>query len=90
MASRRAVYKPKYLADKLHRIRIMLGEPTYDGMIELLNVPEAKLHKNAIYYFEAGHRNPPLNVLLRYAELSKISVNDLIDDRVSPDSLFRS
>jgi hypothetical protein len=83
-------YRPKLLADKLRKIRIKLGEPTYDDMIVLLDVPETGLKKNAIHYYENGKKNPPLNVLLRYSELSKISVNDLIDDRVSADSLFRS
>jgi len=83
-------YRPKLLADKLHKIRIKLGEPPYDDMIVLLDVPETGLKKNAIHYYENGKKNPPLNVLLRYSELSTISVNDLIDDRVSADSLFRS
>ena len=83
-------YKPKFLPDKLRRIRMALGDLNYDQMIEKLNIPDGRLKKNFILYYENGRNNPPLNVLLRYSELSKISVNDLIDDRVSADSLFRS
>lgn len=83
-------YKPKFLPDKLRRIRMALGDLNYDQMIERLDIPDSRLKKNFILYYETGRNNPPLNVLLRYSELSKISVNDLIDDRVSADSLFRS
>lgn len=81
-------YKPKFLPDKLRRIRMALGDLNYDQMIERLDIPDSRLKKNFILYYESGRNNPPLNVLLRYSELSKISVNDLIDDRISADSLF--
>lgn len=81
MGSKRA-FRPKFLPEKLRKIRQMLRADTYAEMIRLLSVPEEHLQLNAILYYETGRRLPPLNVLLRYSELSGISVNDLIDDRV--------
>jgi transcriptional regulator with XRE-family HTH domain len=36
----------------------------------------------AISQYESGKREPPLPVLLRYAELANVYVDALIDDRV--------
>ena len=78
----RPPYLPKRLPDKLRRIREILGVPTYEDMLRLLDLPNDRLQRNAIYYYETGKRVPGLDVLLRYSELSGVSVNDLIDDRV--------
>lgn len=83
-------YRPELLGLKLNKIRVQLGELSYDEMIERLDLPEIPLRKNSIFYYESGDRIPPLKVLLNYSKLTGISVNDLIDDEVSVDSLFPS
>jgi hypothetical protein len=84
-------YHPKLLGEKLGKIRVqMFGNISYEAMIERLDVSDIPLRKNAILYYESGERLPALKVLLHYSKLSGISVNDLIDDDVSVDSLFRS
>ena len=83
-------FRPKFLPEKLRKIRQILGADTYAEMIRLLNVPEEHLQLNAILYYETGRRLPPLNVLLRYSELSGISINDLVDDRVELSDFVRA
>lgn len=73
---------PKLLPAKLKAIREKLGAETYEDMLRVLNVPHTRLQRNAIHYYETGKRVPGLDVLLRYSELSGITINDLVDDRV--------
>lgn len=75
----KALYRPKLLPAKLKAIRAKLGAQTYDDMIILLELP---LRTNSILRFENGERVPGLNVLLRYSELSGLTINQLVDDRV--------
>lgn len=74
---------PERLGGKLKKIRQRLGASSYSETVVRLNMPEAKLYRASILEYEANKRTPPLLVLLRYSELSGISVNDLIDDRVN-------
>jgi transcriptional regulator with XRE-family HTH domain len=43
---------------------------------------EVRADYTAISQYESGKREPPLPVLLRYAELANVYVDALIDDRV--------
>lgn len=73
---------PKHLGKKLKKIREDLGIESFPEMIARLAIPEANLHRASISEYEANKRTPPLLVLLRYSELSGISMNDLVDDKV--------
>lgn len=73
-------YRPKLLPEKLRRIREILGARTYDDMVILLDLP--RLRKNSILRFENGERVPGLDVLIRYSELSGLTINELVDDRI--------
>ena len=76
---RRAVQKPKRLAEKLLAVRKSLG----------LSQPQmAKLLDGIDYYhrlseFENGRRAPNLLVLLAYARAANVPLESLIDDNVS-------
>lgn len=80
---RQPKHSPKNLGKKLEQVRNNLGITSYSEMIQRLNIPEINLYRASIHEYESNKRTPPLLVLLRYSELSGISINDLVDDRVS-------
>lgn len=73
--------KPKHLAKKLKTIRERL-ELTEDQLIEKLDCSSIRLYRSSISRFESGLREPPLQVLLRYARLIGVSTDVLIDDEM--------
>jgi transcriptional regulator with XRE-family HTH domain len=73
-------YVPKYLGTKLAKVREKLGIETYEEMIARLDVKEVKLHRASIMRFEKGKLEPPSIVLLKYAKLAGITIDDLVDD----------
>lgn len=75
-------HSPKRLAQKLALIRTSLGVKTLEEMITRLNVTEINLYRSTIHEYEQGKRVPPLIVLLRYSELSGVTINEMVDDRV--------
>lgn len=77
---RSAREKPKYLARKLSQIRAALAL-SQSEMLECLGPPKHLL-PTSISRFERGVAEPPLPVLLRYAEVANVIVNVLIDDRL--------
>lgn len=72
--------KPERLAEKLLQIRMALGL-SQDGMLERLGLAE-EYFRSRISAYELGNREPPLPVLLTYAQLAGISTDVLIDDEV--------
>lgn len=70
--------RPKRLAEKLKQIRIQL-RLSQNELLEKIGFSEYIFQGNVSQY-ELGRREPPLPVLLRYAQLAKISVDVLIDD----------
>ena len=76
-ASRR---KPTRLGEKLLRIRTELAL-SQDGMLKALGLAE-DYGRHYISGFERGVREPPLEVLLRYSEISRVWMNTLVDDDV--------
>lgn len=72
-------WKPKKLAGKLTAIRTRLGL-SQNELITAMGL-QRKLRRAEISTFEHGVREPPLPVLLRYAELAGVSTDVLIDDR---------
>lgn len=83
-------HSPQHLGAKLQTIRKSLGVDSYTEMIARLNVPEMNLYRASIHEYESNKRIPPLLVLLRYSEISGISINDLVDDRVSLEDIIHA
>jgi transcriptional regulator with XRE-family HTH domain len=70
--------KPFRLGEKLLKIRNSL-ELSQDQMLERLGLAKW-LYRSAVSGYELGTREPPLPVLLKYAEIAGIWVDVLIDD----------
>jgi transcriptional regulator with XRE-family HTH domain len=71
--------RPQRLAEKLTAIRKALGI-THEDLIKKLDCPEISLYRASISQYESGKIEPPLPVLLRYARISNVYVEVLIDD----------
>jgi transcriptional regulator with XRE-family HTH domain len=76
--ARGARLKPKYLAQKLVRIRTQLGL----SQNELIKRLDVNLTQNRISEYETSKGEPPLPILLQYARLAGISTEVLIDDEL--------
>jgi transcriptional regulator with XRE-family HTH domain len=70
--------KPYRLGEKLLKIRNSLGL-SQDQMLERLGLAKW-LYRSAVSGYELGTREPPLPVLLKYAEIAGVWVDVLIDD----------
>jgi transcriptional regulator with XRE-family HTH domain len=78
--------KPARLAEKLTHIRNALGL-SQDQMIQRLGL-EGQLTREEISKYERGLRVPSLLTLLKYARVTNLVVDDLIDDEVDlPDEI---
>jgi transcriptional regulator with XRE-family HTH domain len=75
---RKARMKPARLAEKLVQIRLTLGfsQPEllrrlgFEGLINYRRISE----------YELGDAEPPLPVLLEYARIARIHMEDIVDD----------
>ncbi len=76
--ARGARLKPDRLSEKLIQIRMSLGL----SQNELIRRLEIDLTQNRISEYETGKGEPPLPVLLRYAEVAGICVDVLINDKL--------
>ena len=72
--------KPKRLGEKILKIRTALGM-SQDGMLIALGLAE-KAGRHYISGFERGEREPPLPVLLKYAQLAGVWIDVLVDDEL--------
>jgi transcriptional regulator with XRE-family HTH domain len=72
--------KPARLAEKLLQIRNALGL-SQPGMLRHLGV-EDMIEYHTISKYELGKNEPPLMILLRYARVAGVYVEDLIDDEL--------
>jgi transcriptional regulator with XRE-family HTH domain len=72
---------PAKLGQKLKAIREHLGL-TQEQMIERLDCPLIPLHTGAITNYEKNVRDPSSIVLLHYARLVKVHIDDLVDDKI--------
>jgi len=70
--------KPSRLSEKLRAVRLALGM----SQTQIWRALEVTADYTAISQYESGKREPPLPVLLRYAELANVYVDVLIDDRL--------
>ena len=71
--------KPQRLSEKLLIVRKRLKM----SQSEMAMALELKVNYSAISNFELGTREPDLIVILRYARLSGVTVEALIDDHVN-------
>ena len=71
--------KQRNLAKKLLRIRRTLGL----SQIKLVNVMEIdNLAYNRISEYESGRREPSLSVLLAYARVAGLHLEEIVDDNI--------
>ena len=75
---RRARMKPARLAEKLFKIRTSLGL-SQSEMLRRLAFEEL-IDYRRISEFELGEAEPPLPVLLQYARVAGVHIEDLVDD----------
>jgi transcriptional regulator with XRE-family HTH domain len=68
------------LPEKLLKIRSSLGL-SQNGMLNRLGLAD-EFGRNYISAFELGAREPPLPVLLRYAQVAGVWMDVLVDDSV--------
>lgn len=73
-------YRPAKLAAKLRRIREALGL-SQARMLELLALP-AEITQTNISRYERGAFDPPLNALLRYADVANVWLDVLVRDEL--------
>lgn len=72
--------KPKRLAEKLLQIRNALGL-SQPQLHKRLGV-EDLIEYNELSKYELGKREPPLKVLLQYARVAGVHMEDLADDEL--------
>jgi transcriptional regulator with XRE-family HTH domain len=72
--------RPKRLAEKLKKIRNSL-KLSQNELIERMGFTGVIFQGN-ISQYELGRREPPLSVLLAYARLAKVHIDDLVDDEL--------
>jgi transcriptional regulator with XRE-family HTH domain len=72
--------RPKHLAKKLLQIRLSLG-CSQGEMVKRLRVQDL-IHYTNISKYELDKNEPPLAILLAYARLVGIPVEQLIDDEL--------
>ena len=79
MGNKNPRYRPKHLPAKLLAIRQKLGL-SQTQMVKRLGL---QMDYSRISEFELARRSPPMNVLLAYARVAGIHVDDLIDDEIT-------
>lgn len=72
--------KPGRLGEKLTQVRSALGL-SQNEVLSRMGLAE-KLSRDDISKYERGVREPSLIVILRYARVAGVHVEDLIDDNV--------
>ena len=77
---RRARHRPERLAEKLRQIREALGL-SQNGMIRQMGAEEL-IAQNTVSEYELGKREPPLIVLLKYAEAAGVCLDVLANDEL--------
>lgn len=72
--------KPKRLAEKLRAIREGLGLSQTQMLKRLEH--EATMHYGRISEYESGKREPTLMILLQYARVAGVHLEDIVDDEL--------
>ena len=74
--------KPARLAEKLLQIRQQIdGGLSQSEIVKKLGL-ENELERDRISKYERGTLEPPLTVLLKYAEIAHVYLEAIVDDRV--------
>jgi len=68
------------LPEKLREIRAAL-ELSQNGLIRRMGLEDV-IYQSNISGFESGEREPPLPLLLKYAQLAGVCLDSLVDDKV--------
>jgi transcriptional regulator with XRE-family HTH domain len=80
-------WQPAELAPKLLAVRNGL-ELTQLQMYSRIGKTHSKIHSSHISSYENGTREPPLDVLLRYAEIAGVPLEVLVNDKIKlPDQI---
>jgi transcriptional regulator with XRE-family HTH domain len=74
-------YQPERLAEKLIEIRNRL-DLNQSQMFKRLGETKSKIYASHISSYEFGTREPPLDVLLRYARIAGVPMEVLVDDEL--------
>jgi transcriptional regulator with XRE-family HTH domain len=83
---RAARLKSARLAEKLRQIRMALGL-SQNELIRRLGLEEL-IYQSNVSGYESGEREPPLPILLRYAEAAGVCLDVLANDELDlPDKL---
>ena|SRR5437868_3914846 len=78
--------KQRRLAEKLLQIRLGLGL-SQSEMLKRLDAEDLIVY-NQISRYETGSHEPPLEILLRYARVAGVHLEDIADDELDlPDKL---
>jgi transcriptional regulator with XRE-family HTH domain len=77
---RKSRQKPERLAEKLLQIRQSL-ELSQNGMVRRMGAEEL-IGQNTISEYELGKREPPLPILLKYAEAAGVCLDVLANDNL--------
>ena len=72
--------RPECLGEKLRQIRLAFGISQTE-MLRRLDAEDLIVYSQ-ISGYETGKREPPLLILLRYARVAGVYVEDLIDDEL--------
>jgi transcriptional regulator with XRE-family HTH domain len=72
--------KQKRVGEKLRQIREVLGLSQSD-IVREFDLPE-NYQRGMISNYENDHREPPLFILLSYAKLSGVCLDEIVDDEV--------
>jgi len=79
--ARYARLKPRRLTEKLLQIRIGLGL-SQNQMLRKLGLADEKF-RSSISSYELGGSQPPLPILLRYAQLAGVCLDVIVDDELN-------
>lgn len=72
--------RPRRLAEKLLKIRFSLGL-SQKKMVKFLGV-ENQINYTNISKYELDKNEPPLAILLAYARVARVHLEDIIDDNI--------
>jgi transcriptional regulator with XRE-family HTH domain len=78
--ARGARARPEHLPNKLLQIRLALGL-SQSELLRILGLEEAMDYRR-ISEFERGTTEPSLSVLLQYARIAGLHLEDIVDDRL--------
>jgi transcriptional regulator with XRE-family HTH domain len=77
---RSAREKPRKLGKKLRAIRVQILGLSQTQMAKALKL---KVDYSAISQYENGKREPSLLILLRYSKLGTVTLEQILDDKLS-------